>query len=114
MMKNKYNLRRKIMRLLSLFFSLLLIMSLSASAFSQTEALYQRALKYYATGKFTKAADTLKEYVEKKPDPTAYYLLGYSLYKIGKHEEARKYFKQVYLIDPKFDPSRIDFSVIKK
>ncbi len=102
------------MRKLSVFFSLFLVMTFSTAAISQSKGLYERALKYYATGKYTKAADTLKEYVEKKPDPTAYYLLGYSLYKIGKHDEARRYFRQVYLIDPKFDPSKIDFSVIKK
>ncbi len=102
------------MRLLSVLISLFLVLGLSTSALSQTEGLYKRALKYYATGKFKEAAQALKEYVEKKPSPEAYYLLGYSLYKTGRHDEARKYFEQVYLIDPKFAPSKIDFSVIKK
>ncbi|RMG70248.1 MAG: tetratricopeptide repeat protein [Nitrospirae bacterium] len=102
------------MRFVSSILALLLTLVFVASVFAQTGELYERALKYYATGKYSQAAETLKEYINERPDPGAYYLLGYSLYKLGRHDEARRYFKQVYLIDPRFDPSKIDFSVIKK
>ena len=40
--------------------------------------------------------------MQKNPTPSAYYLLGYSLYKLGKFEEANEYFKEAYLLDPDF------------
>lgn len=102
------------MRILSVILSFMVFFVLSTGVFAQVTDLYKKALRYYIKGNYSKAAEVFKEYVSQKPDAAAYYMLGYSLYKIGRHEEARRYFKQAYLIDPKFSPSKIDYSVLKK
>ncbi|MGE5893055.1 MAG: DUF5684 domain-containing protein [bacterium] len=76
---------------------------------AQTTDEYQEALRYYEKGNFSEAVNYLKMYVDKKPDPSAYYLLGYSLYKLGRHSEASEYFKQAYLIDPNFSPQQMEY-----
>jgi len=68
---------------------------------------YETALHYYFVGKYEKAIRLLKDYVEKKADPSAYYYIGYALYKIGKYDEANRYFEMTYLIDPVFSPKQI-------
>ena len=71
------------------------------SAFATAEEnSYDKAVRAYAKKDFKTAAKYLKEYVEKKPDPNAYYLLGYSLYKIKNHTESARYFKEAYTLDP--------------
>jgi tetratricopeptide (TPR) repeat protein len=81
------------------FFSLLVI---AGAVFADAE--YDAALRAYAGKNYKEAAVDFRAYVEKKPDPAAYYLLGYSLYKLGRFNEATEYFKQAYLIDPTFSP----------
>ena len=56
--------------------------------YAQTEKEYSEALKNYEKGNYSEAIDYLKSYVEKKPEPSAYYLLGYALYKAGRYSEA--------------------------
>jgi len=65
---------------------------------------YENALSLYRNGEYKAAVEYLKEYVEKTPDPHAYYLLGYAHYKMKNHTEAMKYFKDAYVIDPTFSP----------
>jgi len=65
----------------------------------------QKATQYYNKGQYEKAIPLLQKYVEKKPDPKAFYMLGYSLYKLGRHEEARKYFKESFLVEPEYSPT---------
>jgi tetratricopeptide (TPR) repeat protein len=84
------------------FFSLLVI---AGAAFADAE--YDAALKAYAGRNYRDAAVHLRAYVEKRPDSTAYYLLGYSLYKLGRFKEATECFKQAYLIDPTFSPENV-------
>jgi len=72
----------------------------SARANSDTE--YEKALKYYHKGKYKEAISLFKDYVQKRPDPSAYYYLGYASYKLGKYSEATGYFQQAFLIDPNF------------
>ena len=69
---------------------------------AQTDAEYSKALKYYNTKKYAKAVEQLQDYVKKNPNPAAYYLMGYSLYKLGKFDEATQYFNEAYLLDPDF------------
>ena len=45
--------------------------------------------------------------MDKNPDPTAYYLIGYSMYELGKFSEADEYFSDAYLIDPEFSPEKV-------
>lgn len=65
---------------------------------------YEPAIAQYVRGNYSAAVDILKEYVENTPEPDAYYLLGYALYNLGKHEEANEYFKATFLIEPEFSP----------
>jgi TolA-binding protein len=65
---------------------------------------YKDALSLYQKGNYKAAAQNLKERVENNPDPYAYYLLGYANYKMKKHSEAMKYFRETYVLDPTFTP----------
>jgi hypothetical protein len=78
--------------------------------FASPDSGYDAALKYYAKGKYEEAVKYLEEYVQTKPEPAAYYLIGYSLYKLGRFSEADEYFNQAYLIDPTFLPEKIGLS----
>jgi TolA-binding protein len=78
------------------------------------EDSYNKALKSYAKKDYRTAAKYFREYVEKNPDPAAYYLLGYAMYKMKKHAESVKYFKEAYLIDPDISLSSAKRSLKKK
>lgn len=67
---------------------------------------YGTALKYYSQGNCKEAVKHLKGYVDKSPDPAAYYLIGYCFYKMGKFSQAEEYFDQAYLIDPTYSPGQ--------
>jgi tetratricopeptide (TPR) repeat protein len=69
-------------------------------AVSDTE--YEKALKYYNSGKYREAFDLFSDYTKKRPEPSAYYYMGYALYKMGKYGKATEYFQQAFLIDPAF------------
>lgn len=71
---------------------------------AKTDTDYDNALKYYNSKKYKEAVRIFKEYIKKKPDPSAYYRIGYALYELRKFSEANEYFKQAYLIDPNFSP----------
>jgi hypothetical protein len=85
------------------FFSVLIMANV---ILAETNAEYDKALTYYNSGKYKEAITLLKEYVKKKPDPSAYYRIGYASYKLGKFSEANEYFKMAYLIDPQFSPKK--------
>jgi TolA-binding protein len=61
---------------------------------------YDKAMRAYMTKDYVTAVKYFKKYVEKKPDPYAYYLLGYALYELEKYPESAKYFQEAYLLDP--------------
>ncbi|UCG77477.1 MAG: hypothetical protein JSV21_07800 [Nitrospirota bacterium] len=84
----------------------LLIASISFAA--QTDEEFQRAIELYTKGQFTDVIDLLSDYVDRKPEPSAYWLIGYSLYKLERFEEADGYFQDAYLIDPNFSPKQIE------
>ncbi|NOY63828.1 MAG: tetratricopeptide repeat protein [Nitrospirae bacterium] len=98
------------MRIIALLLTLLLFSSITiVDLHAQTSGDYERALKLYKDKRFSDAAEILQRYIQEKPTPSAYYLLGYALYKMGKHSEAMKYFKEAYLLDPDFKPESIKF-----
>ncbi len=68
------------------------------------DTAYEKAVNAYLKKDFATAAKILREYVKKNPDPNAYYLLGYSLYKQRKHAESALYFEQAYVLDPDMSP----------
>jgi hypothetical protein len=73
---------------------------------AETDAEYDKALKYYNSGKYREAVELFKNYIQTKPEPSAYYRIGYALYKLRKFTEADEYFKMAYLIDPMFSPQQ--------
>ncbi len=88
------------------FFSIMVfaLFALSDTLIAKTDTEYETALQYYNSGKFKEAIRLLKVYVEKRPEPSAYYRIGYALYKLKQFKEANKYFDMTYLIDPMFSP----------
>ncbi len=83
---------------------LFVFFAVSDTTLATTNTEYETALHYYYSGKYQDAIKLFKNYVDEKPDSSAYYYIGYALYKIGKYSEANKYFKKAYLIDPMFSP----------
>jgi TolA-binding protein len=65
---------------------------------------YDKAVAAYMKKDFKTAAKILREYVKKNPDPHAYYLLGYALYKQKNHAESARYFQEAYVLDPSITP----------
>jgi TolA-binding protein len=90
----------------------LLISAVSGAAVMSGDKDFESGLKAYHTGNFKAAVTHFKEYINKKPDPTAYYLIGYSLYEQGKFSEASEYFRQAFFIDPDFSFEKV--GLIKK
>jgi hypothetical protein len=95
---------KKIAFIIAVIFALFVI---SGIILAGTDTEYDKALTYYNSGKYKEAVTLLKDYVKKKPDPSAYYRIGYALYKLRKFDEANKYFEMAYLIDPMFSPKEI-------
>jgi hypothetical protein len=92
---------------LAVFTALALVAIWSAPpAFAEEgKSNYERAMDYYYAGDYENAAALLKEYVKEHPDPKAYFRIGYSLYKLGRHDEANEYFEQSYLVSPGYSPT---------
>jgi len=82
----------------------IIITSLATSAIAGLSD-YEKARQYYNKGKYQQAIPLLKKHIKTKPEPDAFFMLGYSLYKLGRHEEARKYFQDSYLVEPEYSPT---------
>jgi tetratricopeptide (TPR) repeat protein len=95
------------MKKLGLIIALFLLFSAVSSGAVPNDTEFRKGLKFYNSKNYKAAVKQLQEYVNKKPDPTAYYLIGYSLYKLGKFSEANEYFRQAYLIDPEFSLGKV-------
>ena len=80
---------------------LLLFASVSGAAVTDDKE-FRTGLKYYNSKNYKAAVRQFKEYVERKPHPAAYYMIGYSLYKLGNFNEAEEYFSEAFFIDPEF------------
>ncbi len=91
------------------FIAILALCAMPGQSAATRNGEYDAALKAYYSGHYKKAVADLKDYVDRKPDAAAYYLIGYGLYKLGKYKEATEYFDQSYLIDPTFSPEEIGF-----
>ncbi|MBI5075705.1 MAG: tetratricopeptide repeat protein [Nitrospirae bacterium] len=86
---------------------LVLFAAIAGAAVSNDDKDFRAGLKSYNTRNFRAAVQYFKEYINKKPDPTAYYLIGYSLYELGKFSEADEYFRDAYLIDPEYSLEKV-------
>jgi len=91
---------------------LMLFAAAAGAAVPNDDKDFRTGLKAYHSKNYKAAVKYFKEYVSKKPDPTAYYLIGYSLYEMGKFSEADDYFRDAYLIDPEFSLEKV--GLIKK
>ncbi len=89
------------------FILLIIITLLTVSIIFADVVNYEEAISMYKKGDYKKASELFKKYVKQKPDPCAYYLLGYSYYKMKKYSEAAKYFNDAYIIEPSLSPSCI-------
>lgn len=86
---------------------LLTVFFVSNTVLAVTDSEYAKALRYYDSKKYKEAVNIFKEYVRQKPEPSAYYRIGYALYELKKFAEANEYFKQAYLIDPNYSPELV-------
>lgn len=89
-------------RIVLIILTTLVLLSFAITALAITNSEYEKALKYYNAGKYSEAVKLLKEYVQKNPDPAAYYRIGYGLYKLKNFEESNEYFEEAYFIDPSY------------
>ncbi len=85
---------------------LVILFSFINISIAETNKEYDTAIQYYNTGKYREAINLLKIYVSKRPEPSAYYRIGYALYKLKEFDEANKYFEMTYLVDPAFSPQK--------
>jgi len=83
------------------------LFSVSDTVFANADNKYETALHYYYKGQYKEAIKLFKDYAKEKPDSSVYYYIGYALYKTRKFDEANKYFKMSYLLDPMFSPKQI-------
>ncbi|MCE5193846.1 MAG: tetratricopeptide repeat protein [Nitrospiraceae bacterium] len=93
-------------------FSIITLFFLASPVLAQTN--YDKALEAYAKKDYKTAIQYLKEYVAEEPSAEAYYLLGYSAYKLKNMAESAEYFKEAYLLDPSFEPKHIKFDAKAK
>ncbi len=92
---------KKVIFILTVFMTLFLM---SDTMLAKTETEYEKAIRYYNTGKYREAVEIFKDYIQTKPEAPAFYRIGYALYELREYDEAQKYFQQAYLIDPSFSP----------
>jgi hypothetical protein len=63
---------------------------------------FKKGMKYYHQKNYAKAVKHLDAYLENNPDPYAYYVKGYALYKMRRYREAVADFKDTYMVGPAF------------
>jgi hypothetical protein len=96
---------RVVMRKITLLLALSYVFLMVGLVAAEEVADYDLAVEYYNSGKYEEALQILEVYVEDKPEPTVYYMIAYSLYKLGRHDESSEYFKEAFLLDPSFSPT---------
>lgn len=94
------------MKKTGLIIALLLIFAAVSGAVVTDDKELRAGLWNYNNKNYKAAVIQFKSYVERKPDPKVYYLLGYSLYKLGRFSEADENFNEAYFIDPEFSPEK--------
>jgi tetratricopeptide (TPR) repeat protein len=95
---------KKIVFLIGMF---ILLFSFPVKVIADEENKFKEAFQYYSTGRYKEAIRLFRDYTKEKPNSTIYYYIGYALYKTRNFEEANKYFKMAYLLDPMFSPTNV-------
>lgn len=91
-------------RIVRIVFFLLVMIITGSTAIAGSNNEYETARKYFYSGRYSEAVKHLKDYTAQKPDASASYMMGYSLYKLKRFDEANEYFQDAYLLDPAFSP----------
>jgi tetratricopeptide (TPR) repeat protein len=94
------------MKMLIKLFVLLSLFFVSAEAGAGGES-YEKALRLFKDGDYKNAVVYLEKYISQRPDPAAYYMLGYACYELREFHKAREYFNAAFLIDPDFTFNKI-------
>lgn len=87
---------------------LIIIMSFLTVSIATSDDDYAQGLSFYKKRDFRSSIKYLLNYIDKTPDPGAYYLIGYASYKLKDYPKARKYFNDAYTLDPNFKPAMIE------
>lgn len=91
------------MKKVTLIVALFVLFAVAASAATpNSDKDFRTGLKAYNSKNYKAAVKYFKEYINRKPDPTAYYLTGYALYKLGKFRESEENFRDAFFIDPEY------------
>jgi len=84
------------------------ILLLSVGSWAQAyDETYEKAMKHFKSREYKRSIPYLESYVVEKPDPAAYYMLGYAYYQLRDFDRSRDYFDQAYLIDPDFSSDKV-------
>ena len=81
---------------------IVLVVAASGEAGVTDDKEFRAGLKQYNSRNYQAAVQHFKAYAAHSPHPAALYLIGYSLYKLGKFSEADEYFREAFFIDPEF------------
>ena len=84
----------------------ILLLSIGPLAYAYDET-YEMAIKHFKGREYKRAIPYLESYVVLKPEPAAYYMLGYAHYQLRNFDRSRDYFDQAYLIDPEFSSDKV-------
>ena len=108
-----------------LFFATLVAVIVSVPVLHAQDELFEKGRRAYLRKDYGTAVKYLSDYVARKPDPEAFYLLGYANYEVKRKgsskgrknfwgdTETAGYFKEAYLLDPKVSAKSIDLKTGK-
>src|SRR5574340_396557 len=94
------------MKLLIRLVILLFLLFESAEAGAAGES-YEKALRLFKNRDYKNTVVYLEGYIVQRPDPAAYYMLGYACYKLREFNKSREYFNAAFMIDPDFTYGKI-------
>ena len=97
-----------------LIISIIIILSTAIISIAEEDPNYVDAVNSYRHKHFAQAIESLDLVINNKPIPEAYYLKGYALYKLKRHAEAEKNFKEAFLIAPEFNVDEFIKKVYEK
>jgi len=90
------------MKIITLVITTFLLLSLSFIPV-HAETLEQAYSLYYK-GEKADAVSMIEDYVKDKPDPQAYYFLGYAYYEMKEMDKSREYFTKAYKMKSFYSP----------
>ena len=94
------------MKIWSEIIALMLVLLFCSAAFAGNEN-YEKGMRSYHKKDYKNAVVYLKKYVSERPDPKAYYMLGYASYELKRFDDAKRYFSEAYLIAPDTAPMKM-------